>query len=104
MLASKDAQNEQEDFEDHDDFTTVLPAKSSKIAQNGVSVGAEGALNPIDVDAFWLQRQISNLYPDALTAQQKTEAALVILQRYLFHFCLIFFLLVPLLLEMRKMI
>ena len=90
MLASKDAQNEEDKDEDHDDFTTVLPAKSFTADKSGVTSEANGTLKPIDIDAFWLQRQISNLYSDALTAQQKTEAALDILQRYFSGFYLNF--------------
>lgn len=83
VLASKDTLKEQEENDDHDDFTTVLPAKSAdaKKGADGADAAFTGPLTPMDVDAFWLQRQISALYDDKLTAQQKTEAALAIVKR-----------------------
>lgn len=49
-------------------------------------------LHPRDIDAFWLQRQLSRFYDDAIVSQKKADEVLEILKvKYLsppFLFCL----------------
>ena len=47
--------------------------------RSGVA-GAQLVVRPQDVDAFWLQRQLAQYYPDALTAQNMTKSVLEVLQ------------------------
>ena len=45
-------------------------------------------LHPRDIDAFWLQRQLSRFYDDAIVSQKKADEVLEILKvRPGFHFC-----------------
>ncbi|KAJ3086392.1 DEIH-box ATPase, partial [Quaeritorhiza haematococci] len=75
-----------------DDFTTIIPAPGKRKGDAaGAGAGAGGAagagatsaeqtvVNPHDIDAFWLQRTISSYYPDAHTAQSKTESTFKVL-------------------------
>lgn len=54
-------------------------------------------LHPRDIDAFWLQRQLSRFYDDAIVSQKKADEVLEILK--VKHLCpfalgiLLFFLL-----------
>jgi len=49
----------------------------------GAAAAASGSgqsLRPQDVDAFWLQRQLSAYFPDAVTAQNMAKSVLEVLQ------------------------
>jgi len=46
----------------------------------GAAAGNGQTLRPQDVDAFWLQRQLSAYYPDAVTAQNMAKSVLEVLQ------------------------
>lgn len=49
-------------------------------------------LHPRDIDAFWLQRQLSRFYDDAIVSQKKADEVLEILK--VFHIvcvCFCFF-------------
>lgn len=50
-------------------------------------------LHPRDIDAFWLQRQLSRFYDDAIVSQKKADEVLEILKvwpRWYFYFmCLV---------------
>lgn len=37
-------------------------------------------LHPRDIDAFWLQRQLSRFYDDAIVSQKKADEVLEILK------------------------
>ncbi|KAJ3296866.1 DEIH-box ATPase [Rhizoclosmatium sp. JEL0117] len=68
---------------DDDDFTTVIniqqqPSTSRKSKETSAA-DPSAILNPHDVDAFWLQRQISHVYSDPHTAQEKATEALSLL-------------------------
>ena len=39
-------------------------------------------LHPRDIDAFWLQRQLSRFYDDAIVSQKKADEVLEILKVY----------------------
>lgn len=41
-------------------------------------------LHPRDIDAFWLQRQLSRFYDDAIVSQKKADEVLEILKVCLF--------------------
>ena len=43
-------------------------------------------LHPRDIDAFWLQRQLSRFYDDAIVSQKKADEVLDILKVRLFVF------------------
>ena len=46
-------------------------------------------LHPRDIDAFWLQRQLSRVYDDAIVSQKKADEVLEILKvwpRWYFYF------------------
>ncbi|CAG8818830.1 4550_t:CDS:1, partial [Racocetra fulgida] len=64
--------------EDNEGFRTVIgpETKSKKI------VGSQDVqkVTPHDIDAFWLQRLVSNYYSDPHTAQDKTAKTLQILE------------------------
>lgn len=59
--------------EGEDDFTSVLPAHDATTSTVAV-------VRAIDIDVFWLQRNVSIYYPDAVTAQAKTIASFDILE------------------------
>lgn len=40
-------------------------------------------LHPRDIDAFWLQRQLSRFYDDAIVSQKKADEVLEILKVFL---------------------
>lgn len=40
-------------------------------------------LHPRDIDAFWLQRQLSRFYDDAIVSQKKADEVLEILKVWL---------------------
>lgn len=45
-------------------------------------------LHPRDIDAFWLQRQLSRFYDDAIVSQKKADEVLEILKVWPgFRFC-----------------
>lgn len=55
-------------------------------------------LHPRDIDAFWLQRQLSRFYDDAIVSQKKADEVLEILKvcltfRLLWAFCFVHMLL-----------
>eukprot|EP00833_Pecoramyces_ruminatium_P018274 jgi/Orpsp1_1/1192306/evm.model.d7180000092145.2 len=76
--ATGDNESEQEGDEEGDDFTTVIHTES-KMNFDGSGNNEPEAVQPHDVDAFWLQRKISTYYHDAHTAQEKTSQTLNIL-------------------------
>ena len=76
--ATGDDESEQEGDEEGDDFTTVIHTES-KMNFNGSGSNEPEAVQPHDVDAFWLQRKISTYYHDAHTAQEKTSQTFNIL-------------------------
>jgi pre-mRNA-splicing helicase BRR2 len=53
--------------------------------EDGMTIGGEGKkrpkdiVNPHSIDGFWVQRQISGIYPDAVTAADKAASVLSIL-------------------------
>lgn len=48
-------------------------------------------LHPRDIDAFWLQRQLSRFYDDAIVSQKKADEVLEILKvRYFTTFFVLF--------------
>ncbi|KAJ3102694.1 DEIH-box ATPase [Phlyctochytrium bullatum] len=72
---------EDEDEEENvgeDDFTTVVAQGGAGRKEKEKEKGSE-ALNPHDVDAFWLQRHIAQVYSDPHITQVKTIAALELL-------------------------
>ncbi|KAJ3311396.1 DEIH-box ATPase [Blyttiomyces sp. JEL0837] len=83
-LKSKEAAGDEEADEDADgdDFTTVI---STQPKSKGAAAGRKGpvaavtAVDPHDVDAFWLQRQIAGVYSDPHVAQSKTGSCLEIM-------------------------
>ncbi|EMD34630.1 hypothetical protein CERSUDRAFT_116803 [Gelatoporia subvermispora B] len=48
-------------------------------AQQGKSYTDKDIVSPHSIDAFWVQRQISEIYPDPVTAAEKASAVLSIL-------------------------
>ncbi|KAI8610960.1 Sec63 Brl domain-containing protein, partial [Chytriomyces sp. MP71] len=67
--------------ETENDFTTLLstqPTTRTKASEPNAS-SATSTLNPHDVDAFWLQRQVASVYADPHTAQEKAAQALDLL-------------------------
>jgi pre-mRNA-splicing helicase BRR2 len=56
-----------------DDFTTVIPGRAE------TDKSADASLSPSQVDAFWLQRTMAQVYPDAHEAQSRATAAMAIL-------------------------
>ncbi|KAJ3190089.1 DEIH-box ATPase [Gaertneriomyces sp. JEL0708] len=81
VLKAVGADDDDEDREDIDEFTEIIPAalKEAKSADPfAVGAGAP-VVKPHDVDAFWLQRRVAADYSDPHTAQAKTEAAFQVL-------------------------
>lgn len=69
---------------DMDDSTTIIPVSTKAKESSGkktleASLSTAEFLNPHDVDAFWLQRNISSYYSDPHISQTKTAAASEIL-------------------------
>lgn len=56
-----------------DDFTTVIPGRAE------TDKATDATLSPTQVDAFWLQRTMAQVYPDAHEAQSRATAAMTIL-------------------------
>ncbi|KAJ3286172.1 DEIH-box ATPase [Borealophlyctis nickersoniae] len=81
VLRAAGDESEDENADDGDDFTTIIPAAATKHAKKSTDSGKApaDAVNPHDIDAFWLQRAISAHYPDAHTAQSKTASTFEIL-------------------------
>ncbi|KAJ3182114.1 DEIH-box ATPase [Irineochytrium annulatum] len=77
--AEADGDEDRQD-EDGDDFTTVIPS-AIKAEKGGAASAIASAtnLNPHDIDAFWLQRQVGTVYADPHVTQSKTAAAIEIL-------------------------
>lgn len=61
-----------------DDFTTVVKVGADKTTGKSASA-ASLTLRPYDIDAFWLQRTLSQHYTDVHEVQSKTESILSIL-------------------------
>ncbi|EQL02923.1 Sec63 domain protein [Ophiocordyceps sinensis CO18] len=84
ILSESDADDEDE-AEDKDAADTDGPAPGDETAMNSAAAGAKSkenekhAVPARDIDAFWLQRQIGTLYPDAHEQTDKTKVALRIL-------------------------
>lgn len=75
-----------------DDFTTIIPSTAKSGSSNNnttntsksttssaAATAASDSLDAHDIDAFWLQRNISTYYTDAHTSQSKTTSAFEIL-------------------------
>ncbi|KZO96269.1 Sec63-domain-containing protein [Calocera viscosa TUFC12733] len=75
--ADADADAEMAEAEDGDG---TLVFGTNGVGQAGGAGKDKDILSPHEVDAFWLQRQISDVYPDPVTAAEKTTAALGILE------------------------
>lgn len=91
-----DADDEEDEDEEYDEVRDdamdvadeggVEADQSFKIASRGVDVGASGgadtkkdAIDVRSIDAYWLQRQLSEYYPDAHTAVEMAEKVYSIL-------------------------
>ncbi|CAG8503773.1 2964_t:CDS:2 [Ambispora gerdemannii] len=73
--------NEGEDVgseEDNEGFHKVQGPATS-ISKKLTDTQADKKISPHDIDAFWLQRLISNYYSDPHTAQEKTSSTMQIL-------------------------
>ncbi|KAI9331221.1 Sec63 Brl domain-containing protein, partial [Obelidium mucronatum] len=86
--AQTNDKEEEDGDDDNDEFTTVLNVTSSNNAAAGKKSSKESnstsntgaSINPHDIDAFWLQRQLAAAYPnDPHTAQEKSTTALHLL-------------------------
>lgn len=70
-----------EDIEEHlEDETSIV---RSKFSADVVDADA-GKVHPRDVDAYWLQRQLSNYSKDAVETQKLADAALSVLEVRMF--------------------
>nr|XP_009857905.1 U5 small nuclear ribonucleoprotein 200 kDa helicase [Ciona intestinalis] len=58
---------------------TVVSANLTNEA-GGINVAKNKDLHPRDIDAYWLQRNLSKVYDDAIVSQQKAEEVLEILK------------------------
>lgn len=69
--ASDEEQEEEQDEEQEtqDDALRIGERAAAK----------DGAVSPHDVDAFWLQRQLAQFYPDAYEANEKADATFEVL-------------------------
>ncbi len=68
------------DVEDDGDGNDALMIGSSSAAANADSSQRDpNHVSPRDIDAFWIQRQISHHYPDAHEASEKADSAFDIL-------------------------
>lgn len=80
-----EVQGDSEDEEDQDEggveteANMVVSANLTNEAGN-VNVVKNRALHPRDVDAYWLQRNLSKVYDDAIVSQKKAEEVLDILK------------------------
>ncbi|OAA63683.1 pre-mRNA splicing factor [Niveomyces insectorum RCEF 264] len=84
--AGGDADQERDDeelgFADGDEAMVIDPSASAAVKGDGRRQGKtkdENFVPARDIDAYWLQRQIGRLYPDAHTQHDKTTQALHIL-------------------------
>ncbi|KAJ1562820.1 DEIH-box ATPase, partial [Cladochytrium tenue] len=82
------ADDSNEDGMDVDDFTTVATvgrakedrdASRSTQGEGKLHSSRQSAIDPHDIDAFWLQRQVASAYPDPHVAQEKTQQCLDLL-------------------------
>ncbi|KAJ3264529.1 DEIH-box ATPase [Chytriomyces hyalinus] len=77
-----DQDGNENDKDNEDEYIINAPVNAkTKTEASSASASLSTALNPHDVDAFWLQRQISNIYPDPHIAQQKTNSALELMSQ-----------------------
>ena len=73
------------DFDESDDEemtqkeTKEVTIKTSLDNLTSASEDADTGLNPRDIDAFWIQRQVGKHYKDALTSQKMSEDVLALL-------------------------
>ena len=72
-----DADDNEEGAEANVDL--VVSAKLTNEA-GGVNVAKHKELHPRDIDAYWLQRELSKVYDDAMVSQKKAEEVLDILK------------------------
>jgi pre-mRNA-splicing helicase BRR2 len=72
---------DEEQIDDDGDLTTVItpPTLPTAGKRKDTSATAIVAINPHEVDAFWLQRQVASVYNDAHTVQLKTQSALEVM-------------------------
>ncbi|KAJ3086459.1 DEIH-box ATPase, partial [Physocladia obscura] len=81
--ANKSADSDDEDVDmDNDDGIVIKQAsKSSSKAVSAAAAAAASskAVNPHDIDAFWLQRQVALVYSDPHIVQEKAQHALEIM-------------------------
>ncbi|KAJ3030892.1 UNVERIFIED_CONTAM: DEIH-box ATPase [Siphonaria sp. JEL0065] len=72
---------ENSDNDDENEYTTTLNAKKvTSSSKKEKDTSSSLSINPHDIDAFWLQRQIASAYPnDPHIAQEKAKTALSLL-------------------------
>ncbi|KIJ55099.1 hypothetical protein M422DRAFT_219656 [Sphaerobolus stellatus SS14] len=75
--AEKEGEEEDKALDEDEEDEIVLGAGGSRSGKAGKS--ASDRISPHEIDGFWLQRQIAEVYPDPVTATEKTTEALTIL-------------------------
>lgn len=58
----------------------TLPSLLQLVASGELMSSKKKDLHPRDIDAFWLQRQLSRFYDDAIVSQKKADEVLEILK------------------------
>ncbi|SJX63979.1 probable ATP dependent RNA helicase [Sporisorium reilianum f. sp. reilianum] len=74
-----DADNDADDNDDDDDKDALMIGSSNTNANADAKQRDPNHVSPRDIDAFWIQRQISQHYPDAHEASEKADSAFDIL-------------------------
>ncbi|CAJ0749211.1 10358_t:CDS:2 [Entrophospora sp. SA101] len=65
--------------EDEEEDEGGVEAETGGVLGKITGIQSDQKISPHDIDAFWLQRLISNYYPDPHTAQEKTSNTMQIL-------------------------
>jgi len=78
-----DNDNDDDDDDDDNEMDTDAPADESLViggkTRDKTQNSQKGIVSPHSIDGFWVQRQISEIYPDPVTAADKASSVLSIL-------------------------
>ena len=76
---NEDTDEDNDDFGDEADASMVVSANLTN-ESGGINLPKNKRLHPREIDAYWLQRNLSKAYEDAMTSQKKAEEVLEILK------------------------